>query len=280
MGIKLADYSQQPIIVLGMHRSGTTLLTRLLENSGIFFGKKRDFNQESRFFQYINEWLLKNFSTRWDHLFNPQTIDEALEDELADLVQVYLKSPNRFFYTGLSPFSIFSGGPNWGWKDPRTLYTLNVWKRVYPKARFIGIVRHGIDVAKSLSVRAGQVREKRYEKLQKVFTRRPIPQLHRKVEMIDSPLINDMDYGIKLWDNYNRILFDQLSNTHIFRYETLLNDPFTTMDSIGKALNLNISPNKQFYQKLINPDMAYKFKNWANSEFIERWEPTLNKYNY
>ena len=30
--------NQQPIIILGMHRSGTTMITKMLENLGLFVG--------------------------------------------------------------------------------------------------------------------------------------------------------------------------------------------------------------------------------------------------
>ena len=34
----------KPLIVTGMHRSGTTLLVQLLEKNGIFFGTHQDEN--------------------------------------------------------------------------------------------------------------------------------------------------------------------------------------------------------------------------------------------
>lgn len=31
-----------PVIIAGMHRSGTTMITRMLEEAGLFVGKRKD----------------------------------------------------------------------------------------------------------------------------------------------------------------------------------------------------------------------------------------------
>jgi hypothetical protein len=43
---------------MGMHRSGTTLLCKILQSFGIFIGKDLDVNYESLFFMEINDWIL------------------------------------------------------------------------------------------------------------------------------------------------------------------------------------------------------------------------------
>ena len=50
--------SKEPIIITGMHRSGTSLLSEILIHSGIYMGSKLDSNNESVFFQRINKWIL------------------------------------------------------------------------------------------------------------------------------------------------------------------------------------------------------------------------------
>ena len=39
-----------PLLITGMHRSGTSLLVEILEKNGIFFGAYQDHNRESIFF--------------------------------------------------------------------------------------------------------------------------------------------------------------------------------------------------------------------------------------
>src|SRR5213078_1316124 len=49
----------------------------------------------------------------------------------------------------------------WGWKDPRTVFTLPLWLQLFPKAKIINIVRNGVDVASSLSVREQKMLDER-----------------------------------------------------------------------------------------------------------------------
>ena len=62
----------QPIIIIGMHRSGTSMITRFIEDSGVFIGKKNKMgpNSEAFFFQKINEWLLYQKGASWDSTNN------------------------------------------------------------------------------------------------------------------------------------------------------------------------------------------------------------------
>ena len=36
---------KQPVVIIGMHRSGTTMLTKLLNEVGLFTGEQVDINQ-------------------------------------------------------------------------------------------------------------------------------------------------------------------------------------------------------------------------------------------
>ncbi len=69
-----------PIIVVGMHRSGTTMLVRQLEALGLFMGSKKESNYESTFFLNINRWLMTQTGGAWD---NPQSIHYLLQNEKA-----------------------------------------------------------------------------------------------------------------------------------------------------------------------------------------------------
>ena len=58
----------EPIIVTGMHRSGTTLVTRLLESFNVFFGLYKDVNNEATFFLKRNEAILKFLGFDWSRM--------------------------------------------------------------------------------------------------------------------------------------------------------------------------------------------------------------------
>ena len=65
-----------------MHRSGTSLLSKILINQGVFMGSKLDSNSESIFFQRINKWILSCIGSSWD---NPRTLKD-LENEDIDVI--------------------------------------------------------------------------------------------------------------------------------------------------------------------------------------------------
>jgi len=69
--------ARPPIIIIGMHRSGTGMLTLLLEELCLFIGKEKEENNEALFFFRINEWLLHQCGAAWDH---PQPLYRLLSN--------------------------------------------------------------------------------------------------------------------------------------------------------------------------------------------------------
>ncbi len=47
-----------PIIISGMHRSGTSLLSRIIEKTGVFLGKYKQRNNESLYFLQLNRYIM------------------------------------------------------------------------------------------------------------------------------------------------------------------------------------------------------------------------------
>ena len=55
-----------PIILLGMHRSGTSMIAGMLEELGLFMGNHKDRNNEAFLFMKLNEssHYTREFHTR------------------------------------------------------------------------------------------------------------------------------------------------------------------------------------------------------------------------
>jgi hypothetical protein len=137
-----------PYIVIGMHRSGTSMLAGLLHSSGIFMGNDWDEHQESVFFQSINQELLKRNAANWAAPQVPSESNTVLLPT-AGLLRHYLKA-----HVHPSQLIKLLRGNAWGWKDPRNTFTLNCWLKLFPDAKVIHIHRNGLDVALSLSIRS------------------------------------------------------------------------------------------------------------------------------
>ena len=138
---------EAPIIVIGMHRSGTSLVSRLLERGGVYVGGSwLDENHESVHFLRANRAMfgegprmLRDFG--WTA---PKTDEFILER------RGYAEQAAR----QLSAF--FADRTNedaWGWKDPRNTITLPVWLSIFPQARVVNVLRDGRSVALSLTDR-------------------------------------------------------------------------------------------------------------------------------
>ena len=86
----------------------------------------------------LNELMLNEVGGRWDRPpTRPVTGTARLRDEAAELVAGF--PPDR----------------PWAVKDPRMLYTLDVWREIVEHPRLVGTVRHPAAVARSLHQRSG-----------------------------------------------------------------------------------------------------------------------------
>ncbi|HSG31211.1 MAG TPA: hypothetical protein VLB82_06645, partial [Thermodesulfobacteriota bacterium] len=95
-----------PTIIIGMSRSGTGILAKMLEDLGLFIGKSKDRNHEALFFIDLNMWLLEQSS---GGLENPQSIKYILEDKevrtlFAEFINHTMKTPKAISYLGFKKY--------------------------------------------------------------------------------------------------------------------------------------------------------------------------------
>jgi hypothetical protein len=149
--------SAAPIIIVGMHRSGTSLLAQLLEGCGVFLGRRQSRGKrESVFFRDINSRILDLMGQSWRCVAHLPTVEElqAQGDWLTAEMRRGLERGFATDYLGIEgTAALLRGGLHWGWKDPRTSLLLPLWYRLFPRAQVIQIVRDGRDAALSLMVR-------------------------------------------------------------------------------------------------------------------------------
>jgi len=139
----------QPVIILGMHRSGTSCLTGSLEEAGLFLGDVNNRNSHSH--RALNEYVdIRQLNSRileanggsWDSV--PAT---------ADWTDEHRRIRDRLIES-------FPTDRPWGFKDPRTTITLEGWLEALPGARLVGTFRHPTEVVMALEKRNGYPAEK------------------------------------------------------------------------------------------------------------------------
>jgi hypothetical protein len=142
------------VCVLGMHRSGTSLVARLLNLLGADLGPEEHMIQatsanpagywESRGIKEINEEILSRLGGSW---LEPPDFPDGWERSpaLADLRQ----QARELIETDFSSSDVL------GFKDPRNCLTLAFWQRILGPMRYVICLRNPSDVAASLEMRKG-----------------------------------------------------------------------------------------------------------------------------
>jgi len=232
-GEPVSPRSERPIIVIGMHRSGTSLLASQLEDLGVAMGKwQGEKTSEAMFFRHRNQLLFSLARARWD---NPDVFLRALDNphwrrvfgrvaacDLGTLYTLNFLPPKALGRFAPAPKQL------WGFKDPRTTLTLPVWCDIFPDAKVINMVRDGNAVASSLY-------------------RRSKKQLQ---DGSPTSLVSlDTSMGLSLWAEYvlnahkNCASLPQDRYFEI-RYETLLREPEAQLRGIAEFIGVNADANQ------------------------------------
>ncbi|MDQ6688617.1 MAG: cupin-like domain-containing protein [Actinomycetota bacterium] len=178
------------ILILGMHRSGTSATTRVVNLAGVPLAEESDLWRElpgnetgyweSSSLSRFNERLLHEAGGAW---WRPP--EESAVAALADRPDLVRHATTLFSRLH---------GSAWAWKDPRVCLLLPFWRKVLPgSVRSVLVVRHPFEVAASLAARDA------------------VP----------------WEWSLALWDTYLRRAATGLGGlpVHVLRYSSLLGDP-------------------------------------------------------
>jgi len=233
--ISMDKHEFDPVIIIGMHRSGTSMISRMIEALGLFQGKEKDSNNEAFLFQHINDWLLRMSGGAWDY---PRPFGLLLENarvraDAVAFIRKRLASRHAISFFGRSSVINFwtpaTVHAPWGWKDPRNTFTLPLWLDIFPNARVIHVFRHGVDVAASLRTRNENILSKVLQPPRKKRIIRPHPMFRLRHSLIKSLRCSSLEGGFTLWEEYlceARTHVKALKDRAIeLKYEDFLADP-------------------------------------------------------
>jgi len=198
------------VIVLGMHRSGTSALAGMLDILGVQFGKsllEAGADNPKGFWEHleildIHERLLALLGSSWD---DPRPLPASWW--LSDPVQPFHAEIVRVLRRD------FERVPVWGLKEPRTCRLIPLWRDILKelgcRTCFVLIYRHPLEVAQSLERRNGFGRAK------------------------SASLWLDHNIRLEEWTRGNRRVF--------VSYDRLLSDPEKCLNEITRATG-NVLP--------------------------------------
>ncbi|HUD16042.1 MAG TPA: hypothetical protein VMQ59_02220 [Acidimicrobiales bacterium] len=192
------------VVVLGMHRSGTSATTGLISLLGLSTCIPEDLlhgtstnakgHWESRSLIAFNEKLLAQMGRKW---WYPPSIDQLREWEASPSSMPLIEA--RAVFDHAHPVE------PWVWKDPRTCLTLAYWRHALDRP-VAGIIVY----RKPLEV-AGSLKRRDYMSSQ---------------------------FGVALWERYNRVLLKQAGGMPVLvtPYEDLLRDPAGWSETVREFL--------------------------------------------
>jgi hypothetical protein len=285
--------SYAPVIIIGMHRSGTTMVARVLESLGLFVGKNKEGNHEALFFHHINEWFLSQCGGTWDH---PDPIHSLIENQDArtlatNYIERYLlKSPRTIGFLGSKNYLRYRDLHNiefpWGWKSPLNSYTFPLWLDLFPDAKLIHIYRHGVDVAQSLRTRGR--RQMRLSKFQKLYY--DLDFLHwirpKPGYFIESVRCDSLEGGLSLWEGYlsesRRHVTKMGERAMEVKYEDFLIEPNDTLQRLAAFCGLTASAaDIERAAQRVRKERAYAYRrNPELRAFAEQVQNRLIAHSY
>ncbi len=182
--------TQAAICIAGAHRSGTSMVTRLLHCCGLELGPKSELMPPQA----------DNPEGFWEHLGFVALNDELL-NELGGAWDLPPKANEDFITARLDPLRLkarlliekFDSSSVWGWKDPRNSLTLPFWQQLLPRLKTIVVVRNPLEVAHSMKERNG----------------------------------SSYSFGLRLWEIYNRRAIEETNGKErlISHYDSFFQDP-------------------------------------------------------
>lgn len=129
-----------PLIITGMHRSGTSLVARFIHHSGIHLG---------------DEFVGAKASNPYGHFEDVEILDfhrDALRHQFGHDLWVP-KLPAITPEVRMRARALVDArqtASHWGWKEPRTTLFLDLWHDILPHARYLLLVRQPLLVVDSL----------------------------------------------------------------------------------------------------------------------------------
>ena len=217
---------QTSILVLGMHRSGTSALTGVLSLLDVYLGSelmKANFANQKGYFENnilykINEKLLAQIGSSWDDIF----YDEEKLDAIKEIGELKSAIKSEFEYA--KSFAI---------KDPRLALLFPVYKKVLDELdiniKIILPYRNPIEVANSLKRRDGMPLEK----------------------------------GMLLWA-YHFLLAEKFSRGHervFVNFDELISDTSKVVEDLSTKLHINfldkLSKNKKEIEEFLEPSLKH-----------------------
>ncbi len=268
----------------------------MLHEMGLFLGKKfHPLTFESQFFQGLNKWIL---AASGASMSVPSAVsylwqDTDMKQFIKKLIRMVLKSPHAVSYLGVRNYLKYRSPERldfpWGWKDPRTTFTLPIWLEIFPKTKIIHIMRHGVDVARSMkeqhddTIRAIQGNSRRWGRGYALYWM--MKYMQRRKELVPMRMSSLLG-AFELWEEYTIEARKHVTNRKDraieIRYEDLVQDPFPILYRLNQFCNLQADEESiHRAAQLARKDRAFAYRRDPELKaFADQVSDRLRKHGY
>ena len=206
------------LIIVGMHRSGSSLTASLLQNAGLHIGERLMASNTSNLKGHFENLDFFRFHQR---VLQSQAIDPAgwtLQKEIK-VEPAFVELAQKLVAENVQPSA-------WGWKDPRTTLFLDFWATLLPDANFLLVYRSPWEV---------------------------IDSLYRRSMEPDQIFFQQPDLAPKIWAHYNQNILDLQSRIPerclLVNIQTITHQTQAWIDSLNQKFQLHLTaPDPSLYE--------------------------------
>jgi hypothetical protein len=267
------------LIIAGMHRSGTSLISQWLSKCGLNIGEQLEGPQPSNVEGHFEDVDFKRFHE--DILISNGLPDTGLTEETVAELTGYQKEKLRHLIGFKNRLHT-----EWGWKEPRTCLFLSVYQQVIPRAFYLVIIRDYECVISSLIQREFKVIEKKY--LSRVWFSRTHWKIFRKRKQQVKLIQKRATHYLRVWINYNEELLKLIAHIPerkylVINYELLNEDDRIVFAQLTNqwGFSLNYVAFKSIFKKNLiseNLQIVRYINDGALLERANQLQETLRNY--
>ncbi len=253
----------QPLIVSGVGGSGTRLVADLLMGMGVFMGGELNRSSDNMLLaaQFSR---IRNFMQRHDRRGGPADRAHVVDAVVDDVFDYFDASMAKAFQELPKP------APAWGWKLPASFLIVDRLHARYPGARFIHVVRHGLDMA--FSGTRGQLHNWGW-----MFGIEPDPEGGAEAETKAQ-----LDYWIAANDHFLHYAQEHLAPAQwlLLNFDDLCRDPVPLIERLATFVGFDPSRAVELATLVRRPDTLGRYRRHDLSLFDERQFAAVESYGF
>lgn len=208
------------LVIVGMHRSGTSLLAHYVQECGLFIGSDLLGKHPSNPAGHFED---REFLSLHNELLAAHAMDHKITSKIPWVID------GTFYKRAETLISQRNKYESWGWKDPRTCLFLDFWNAMLPQTTvYLVCYRNYSQVIKSLLVR-DIVRYRRVtNRLERILN----PRFNTK------QISQYAEENLKMWIHYNSEILQLLESKKpqciLMPFDEMIQGNFSRLDQLQK----------------------------------------------